>query len=102
MGSLPAADYNQVAADADRNGSASIDIEAEIAALRLDDGTIRNLPAAVATRAVDPLYQYLRNTSGITTSTSIEIVFVGTVLMPVQVLRSRRCPRPDRWATTCW
>ena len=94
VGSLPDADYNQVAADADRNGSASIDIEAEVAALRLDDGTIRNLPVAIATRAVDPLYQILRNTAGITTSTSVELVFVGSLLVPVQVLTITAVPTP--------
>lgn len=92
IGALPAADYNQVAADADRNGSASIDTEAEIAELRLDDSTIRPLPTFVATRAVDPLYQILRNTSGITTSISYGVGTVGTIPVPVQILTITAVP----------
>lgn len=92
LSGLPNADYNQVAADADRNGSASIDIEPEIAALRLDDGTLRNLPTVIATRSVDPLYQILRNNGGIATSTSIELVFMGGLPVPVQVLTITAVP----------
>lgn len=60
---LPSANYNQVAADADRNGSGSINTEAEIAALRRDT----NLPSQtfIATRAVNVLYQNLRRVSGV-------------------------------------
>jgi pimeloyl-ACP methyl ester carboxylesterase len=92
VSSLPAADYNQVAADADRNGSASIDVEAEIAALRPDNGFLRNLPTFIATRAVDPLYQILRNTAGITTSTSYRVRLIGGIPVPVQVLTITSVP----------
>jgi triacylglycerol lipase len=92
VGALPPADYNQVAADADRNGSASIDIENEIAALRRDDGKLNVLPTFLATRIVDPLYQILRTTSGITTSTSWVLTFIGGVLVPTQVLTITAVP----------
>lgn len=90
VGRLPSADYNQVAADADRNGSASIDIEAEVAALRID----ATLPPTtfLATRAVDPLYQILRTAVGITTATSWEVVLVGGVPVPRQVLTITAVP----------
>jgi hypothetical protein len=90
VGALPSANYNQVAADADLNGSASIDVEAEISALRLD-GTVP--PGQfLGTRAIDPLYQILRNTSGITTSTSWTVRFVGGVPVPIQVLTVTALP----------
>ncbi len=85
VGALPAANYNQVAADADRNGTASIDIEAEVAALRLDDSSLASMPTAIATRAIDPLYGILRNTAGIMTTTHVGVMS-GLVPIPVQVL----------------
>jgi hypothetical protein len=60
--------------------------------LRLDDGTLRLLPTAIATRAVNPLYQILRTTAGLTTSTSIGLVFVGGLPVPVQVLTITAVP----------
>jgi triacylglycerol lipase len=91
---LPQADYNQVAADADRNGSNSIDIEDEVAALRSDDFKLRLLNTSLATGIIDRLYQILRNSSGIRTSSSIGLALVGMVLIPVQILTITAVPAP--------
>lgn len=66
---LPDADYNQVAADADRNGSASIDQAAEWEALKLDDIGLLVLASAdppashfLAQGLINTLYRTLRET----------------------------------------
>jgi triacylglycerol lipase len=88
---LPAADYNQVAADADRNGSASIDIESEVAALRLDDSTLASMPTLVATNAIDPLYRTLRQTRAITTTMGVGLLG-GGLPIPVPMLTITALP----------
>lgn len=91
VGALPAADYNQVAADADRNGSASIDTEAEVAALRLDDSTLASMPTLIATNAVDPLYRTLRSTRAITTTYGVGLLG-GGLPVPVPMLTITAVP----------
>jgi hypothetical protein len=69
VGMLPDADYNQVAADADRNGSESIDQSAEWEALKLDDLGLLVLASAdppashfAAQSLINTLYRTLRET----------------------------------------
>lgn len=81
---LPDADYNQVGADADRNSSASIDIEAEVAALRLDSSDLPG-PTFVATRLVNLMYQILRNNQAIEITTSRERTFLGEPIVVVTI-----------------
>jgi hypothetical protein len=80
---LPDADYNQIAADGDRNGSGTIDTEAEIAALRLDNSKLRIMPTGIATEfVVNPMYQNLRLVKGLSTSTTQELSLVLTPTGP--------------------
>ena len=88
---LPTADYNQVAADADRNASATIDTEAEVAALRLDDSSLAPMPTLIATNAIDPLYRTLRNTRAITTTIGVGLLG-GGLPVPVPMLTLAAVP----------
>ncbi|MGV3520180.1 esterase/lipase family protein [Luteitalea sp.] len=91
VAALPSADYNQVVADADRNASASVDTEAEVAALRLDDGSLAPMPTIVATNAIDPLYRTLRNTRAITTTLGVGLLG-GALPIPVPMLTITAVP----------
>jgi hypothetical protein len=60
---LPDADYHQIAADADRNGSLSIDLEEEWVALKSDNAKLDALAALnLAQPLVDTVYRTLRET----------------------------------------
>jgi triacylglycerol lipase len=84
VGALPAADYNQVGADADRNGSALIDTEAEVAALRLDSSDLPG-PTFLATGIVNIMYQILRNNRAITATTTQERTFLNKPIVVVTI-----------------
>lgn len=70
---LPDADYYQVAGDADRNGTGTIDLATEIQALRVDAPKLDRLASvspSLAIRSVDLVYRVLRNVA----SVSVDLV----------------------------
>lgn len=98
VGALPAADYYQVAADADRNGSETIDIEPEVAALRSDAGLIAG--SLLTKGIVNTLYQNLRQVQEITVDSTRREAYVPSAFIPgtysVEVIRVLRRPtRPN-------
>lgn len=57
--------YGTVGGDADINGTSTIDLEAEIAALRTESAELASAPNFVALGIIDRIYQILRNTASV-------------------------------------
>lgn len=57
--------YNTVGGDADVNNTSTIDIEAELAALRIESPDLASKSTFVATAIIDRIYQILRNTTSV-------------------------------------